>query len=439
MDALKETVKALPHTPGIYIYKDEADSVIYVGKAKDLFSRVSQYFSHPKSLSPKTVQLVSHIHTISYIPCFSELDALLLEAKFIRQYAPKYNIVAKDDSSPIYILFAFEHDGIPYITLSRKPKKVETKRQTIYFGPFQSNTIALTLLRRIRKIIPFCMAKQRTGRPCFYTHIGLCNPCPSYFTKLPEGPEKDNDIQLYKKNILRLKNILSGRSKTVLRDMEKEMKKYAKLHQFEEANALKIQITKLLSLYTTSYEPFSFESLDQESSSYEKELTDLKSALSPYKDIQNLNRIECYDISNLSGEKAVGSMVVFNGSVPDKKSYRKFKIKTVTHANDVAMMKEVLMRRFRHSEWTMPNLVVVDGGKPQVAAAEEILKDMKLPIIGLSKRREEIICLDNKQFHTIRLSYASPALHLLQRIRDEAHRFAVSYHTLVRAKQFLLP
>lgn len=208
METPQETLKALPHAPGVYIYRNAEGEIIYIGKAKDLKKRVSQYFQRDDAVGPKTQLLVSQIAGISTIKTASELDALLLEAKLIHDHAPKYNVVLKDDKSPLYILLTLS-EPLPHVTTIRRsdlPEKIKTN--DALFGPFQSAGVVRSLLRHLRHTIPYCTQNKRTGKPCFYSHIGLCNPCPS---------DTNCDKQAYRKNIYRLKNILCGKSNTVLR------------------------------------------------------------------------------------------------------------------------------------------------------------------------------------------------------------------------------
>lgn len=430
METPQETLKKLPHAPGVYLYRDRDGTIIYIGKAKDLKKRVSQYWQRD-AVGPKTQLLVSQITSIETIQTASEFDALLLEAKLIHDHAPKYNVVLKDDKSPLYILLTFS-EKLPHVyTLRRSDLKISSigrsasgrKRNDVLFGPFQSAGVVRSLLRHLRHTIPYCTQKKRTGKPCFYYHIGLCNPCPS---------DSHTDPKLYRQNIFRLKNILSGKSTTVIRDLENEMKKAASGNRFEEATALRNHIQNLYGMLSKKYDPMLYVSSDSAVEDiYANELSALGTALG----IAPPHRIECFDISNTGGKNATGSMVVLTGGRKDTNEYKRFRIRRANSPNDFAMMSEVTTRRFAHQEWPKPDLVVIDGGKGQVQAVLDKIPD--IPVIGLAKRFEEIIIpLPENKWKVLRLDLTSPALHVLERIRDEAHRFAISYHRLLRKKSF---
>lgn len=421
METSQKTLKRISHTPGVYIYRDVNGIIIYIGKAKDLKKRVSQYFRREDAVGPKTQLLVSQIASIKTIQTASEFDALLLEAKLIHDYAPKYNVVLKDDKSPLYILLTISEPLPHVLTLRRSdlPKKIN-KRDAL-FGPFQSAGVVRSLLRQLRHTIPYCTQKRRTGKPCFYSHLGLCNPCPS---------ETGTNKTLYRQNIYRLKEILSGKSHMVLNKLEKDMRTAAKNQQYETAALLRNHIQNLYGMLAKKYDPMLYVSSDSAVEDiYALELTSLGEVLG----MHNLNRIECYDISNTVGTNATGSMVVLTGGRKDTGEYRRFRIRREQTPNDIAMMSEIIKRRFSHAEWPKPDLIVIDGGKGQVAAA---LAQTNIPVIGLAKRFEEIIIPQGDKWKIIRLDLTSPALHVLERIRDEAHRFAITYHRLLRKNSF---
>lgn len=427
MDTLKKTITTLPRNPGVYLFKDEKGTVLYVGKAIDLSRRVRQYFAPPERLNEKTRQLVRLIRSIETKSVSSEFDALLLEAKLIRQYLPKYNIVSRDDKSPIYIHIS-KKDRLPIVSLWRKPKDTD-ESDAWNFGPFRSGRITRTILRTVRHSIPFCM-QNITKRPCFYTHLGLCSPCPSSIQNMAEGPEKSDSIKTYRHNIRKLVGVLSGKSDTVIRTMEKEMKSLSKEERFEEAGLVQKQQQHLKEIIQKKYEPFLYEDADSLTTSPGEAVERLYTILKPvFPEMKPLTRIETYDISNISGHYAVGSMVVLSGGIPDSRQYRKFRIRVMKTPHDPAMMAEMLERRLGHPEWQFPDLIVVDGGKPQLTYALPVISKVKpIPAVGLAKKREEIIVSSGGTFHTIRLSYDDPALLVLERIRDEAHRFGISYH-----------
>lgn len=422
METPQETLKKLPHSPGVYIYKNAEGVIIYIGKAKNLKKRVSQYWQRD-AVGPKTQLLVSQIASISTIQTASELDALLLEAKLIHDNAPKYNVVLKDDRSPLYILLTLS-ERLPHVLTMRRsdlPEKIN--KQDALFGPFQSAGVVRSLLRALRHTIPYCTQKNRTGKPCFYAHIGLCNPCPS---------SAECDTHIYRQNIFRLKKILSGKSNTVLKDLEKDMRQAAAANRFEEAAMLRNHIQNLYSMLAKTYDPMLYISSDAAVDDiYANELSELSTILH----VPRLHRIECFDISNTGGTNATGSMVVLTDGRKNTDEYRRFKIRRQHTPNDFAMMAEMLTRRMTHTEWPKPDLIVIDGGKGQIHAVKELIPD--IPVIGLAKRFEEIIIpLAHDKWKVLRLDFTSPALHVLERVRDEAHRFAITYHRLLRKRSF---
>lgn len=439
MEKIKKTLKSLSHEPGVYLYKNDEDTVIYVGKARDLSRRVKQYFAHRADMDEKTKRLVSDIRTIQTIPTTSEFDALLLEAKLIREFMPKYNVISRDDKSPLYVVITLS-EVLPRLFLVRKGEisAYSSNKQNAVYGPFQSGFAVRGLLRQLRSIVPYCTQKQRTGKPCFYTHLGLCQPCPSAIVKLPEAEQKEKTA-LYRKNMLRLKALFDGRVRWLAEEYEKEMHRYADLQQFELAAVVKQRLLLLNSLSAHRYDPQVF--IEQGAADiYEEELTELHRYLNKfYPNLDPLTRIECFDISNLYGQQAVGSMVVLLSGRPENREYRKFRIKTVRGISDVSMMDEVLTRRLKHTEWPYPQFILIDGGKPQVAAAREVLRrtNLTIPMAGLAKREEEIIIPEGSEFITLRLPLSGRAIKVLMRIRDEAHRFAITYHRLLRSKAFV--
>ncbi len=439
MENLKKTLKTLPHEPGVYIYRNLLREIIYVGKAKDLFNRVHQYFQKRGNAGDKTERLVSEIDSLEIIPTTSEFDALLLEAKLIRSNLPKYNVISRDDKSPLYAVITYS-EALPRLLLIRKgeiPFYEKHKRNRIY-GPFQSGYALRMLLRQLRSIVPYCIQKERTGKPCFYTHLGLCDPCPSAIVALDET-NKRVASRRYRHAMYRLSALFEGRIRWLSKEYEKEMREAARLRLFEQAAKWKVRLAVLHGLSQHRYDPQVF--IDQGADDiYEEEIAELAEKLRLYYPrLTQLDRIECFDISNLFGAQAVASMVVLVRGRPEKKEYRRFRIRTVRTISDVAMMREVLIRRLAHTEWPYPDFLLVDGGKTQAGVAREVLASSKLsiPTAGLAKREEEIIIPNKESFTVLRLPLSGRAIKVVMRIRDEAHRFAISYHRLLRSKAFL--
>ena len=416
-NSLKRQISKLPDSPGIYLYFDQNTELLYVGKSVSLRKRVSSYFTN-KDLGPKTNRLVSKIAKIDHIKVFSEFEALLLEAELIRENLPFYNIAAKDDKSPIYIKIT--NDPVPQVTTTRKEKP---KRGIFLRGPFPSAKTTRVILRMIRRIFPYCH-HQNPKSPCLYVHLGLC----------PYPYANENSKRKYLETIDKIKKLLSGKSKALIRELTKKMQDCAKTQMYEEAQGIKRQIEKLEYITTTYHTPREF--LEQPTLVDDlkmKKLKDLKEVLG----MESLPvRIECYDIANISGKLATGSMVVFTSGEIDKTQYRRFKIKFTHKPNDYEMIREVIARRFKN-DWPNPDVVVIDGGKGQLNAAASIINKyhVKTKLISLAKRLEEIYTED--KVFPISLPKESPARQLVQALRDEAHRFANAYHRLLRSKNLI--
>lgn len=373
----------------MYIYKDSQGAIIYVGKAKNLKNRVHQYFQPPIRLGPKTTALVSQIKTIEYIEVFSEIEALLLEGKLIKKFKPKYNIASKDDKSPYYI----------HITTGKYPKPVVNHlAMGSIAGPFLSGYIARNILRQFRRIAPFCTSKT-PPKPCFYTHLGLCDP----------NPER------YLKNITKLKRLLRGQFGSVSRELKLQMTKAAKDQDFEQASVLRDKLKNLEYLLQTPVSADEFIVNPNLAEDRRKETLDNLSMLG-----ENLHRIEMYDISNLSGTSATGAMTVAIDGAITPSQYRHFTIK-FKGLDDVSMMKEMLTRRLSN-DWPKPDLIILDGGLPQLSIFNY---QFSIPIFALAKQEEIIYSRDGNK---IKLERNNPGLQLLQLLRDEAHRFSRRLH-----------
>lgn len=444
---LKKHIQNFPHRPGVYLFKDIKAHVLYVGKALRLKNRLENYTQ--KDILPKTNQLVEVATQVDYIETGGEFEALVLEANLIQKYRPKYNVVFRDDKSYLYV-FISTGEEFPKIYVTRKPKTgyqrfPELNAQNsgnhgvkgVYFGPYPSSRTVREVLKMLRRIFPFCQQKKIGTRPCFYSHIGLCRPCPSYIVK--QSPETQSALKKeYRRNVSSIKAILEGRLVSVTRELEKAMKQAARLERFEEATFFRDKLFRLKSL-TESHQPIE-RFLDNPNFYFEESQMSCEELriflVSYFVTITLLHRIECFDVSHFQGNAAVGGQVVFIDGVPEKSEYRRYRMRS-KGPNDVAQMREMVTRRLVHTEWEYPDLIVVDGGKPQVSEIHAVLTEKKLtiPLIGLAKRLEEIVILDKGTFHLLRLSRESRVLRLLQSIRDETHRFAITYH---RNKRTLL-
>ena len=415
-----------------------------MGKAKNLQRRVSSYFVNYKNLLEKTRILVSQVKKIKGVIVGSEIQALLLEANYIKLYKPKYNAKLTDDKAYPLIRITIRGE-YPKVLIARKTND----NKSLYFGPFPNATALRLVLKTIRRIFPFQSVINHPNKLCLYNHLGLC-PCPQVTN------HKD-----YKKNVNHIVMFLKGNTKKVISNLEKERNILSKLEEFEKAEVLQKKIDAINYVTSAAYEKFDYKlspNLDEDIRY--KELLMLKICLLKHNvQVNNLNRIECFDVSNINGSSATGSMVVFVNGEKDSSQYRRFKIRSLETPNDFAMIQEVLQRRIKHHEWSMPDLIIVDGGKGQVSSAVKILKEQEIntPVIGLAKREETIIIPPNRhsgplrqsfseaslsrisstnQFIEISLPKDSPALHVIMRIRDEAHRFAITYHKKLRSKSF---
>ena len=413
-----EKPKNIPENAGVYLFKDKKGTVIYVGKAKNLKNRVSSYFSN--SLLPKTAQMIQNANSISFINVSSEFEALLLEANLIKKYKPKYNIALKDDKSPLYI--GITNEKLPRVITLRKSeiKNWDLKAKNI-FGPYLSGYAAKGVLSRIRKVFPFS-THLPSEKICIYKQIGLCDPCPS------EVNTKELRNK-YLKNVRGVKNILNGKLGTVKKDLESQIKDYSKEEKFEEAAKIKRQLEFFERLtFTPDFEienylenPNLLEDIRQE------ELESLKKVLIQFLPLQKLSRIECFDVAHLAGSFPTASMVTLINGEPEKRFYRHFKVYQKKKNSDVDSMREIITRRLKHlGDWGVPDLIIIDGGKPQLSKVHDLLEEKEIPFIGLAKQFETIVILKDKKFYEVRANGAN--LRLLQRIRDEAHRFARRLH-----------
>ena len=407
---LKTQIQNLPLSSGVYLMKDAHAKIIYVGKAVSLRQRVRSYFRRPATLS-KTDLLVAAIHSIDHIPTHSEAEALLLEASLIKKHQPKYNVELRDDKSYPYI--EITRHAFPKVIVTRPREKNKTSK---YFGPYVEVGLVREALSLIRKIFHFRTCEPFPDKECLDYHIGLCDaPCINKISR-----------KEYARNIRHVRLILEGKKDQLFRKLNNEMEILAKEKRYEEAAKVRDQIRAMGALYSGTSDVNCY-----------KEAEQLQRALGLPK---RPDRIECFDISNIMGQQAVGSMVSFLNGKPDKSHYRRFRIKAVEGIDDFKMIAEVVRRRYRRLKaegLIYPDLIVVDGGKGQLSAAVAELEQLQveIPLISLAKREEEIFL--PRRRHPMVLAKDSLGLHLLQRVRDEAHRFAIRYHRHLRAKNLI--
>jgi excinuclease ABC subunit C len=423
----------LPDEPGVYFHYDAEGNLLYIGKATSLKKRVGSYFT--KAHNARIAELVSQIGRIDYIVTPTVLEALVLEANEIKHYKPKYNILLKDDKSFLYLCITNEDFSKPILmrgheleTMGVDPFSRElagrAKEEFIaVFGPFVSGTSLRKALDYLRKAIPWskCDPPSVTGsdRPCFYAQI---EKCPGVCTGAISKSE-------YRKIIKNLISFFEGKKARLVSKLRKQMEKASREQRYEDAAKLRNQLGALEHIQDVAFitrEDFEL----PVSRKQESDKIDLD------------GRIEAYDISTISGTSSVGSMVVFEKGKPNKSAYRKFKIKTVKGPDDFASMKEMLERRIRRAEihphaWPLPDIMVIDGGKGQVAKVQEVLDahNVELPILGIAKgpdRKQDRLIFDRSNRDIVKI--AQRGKELFQKARDEAHRFAVKYHRTLRSK-----
>lgn len=485
--ALEAKLKDLPKEPGVYFHKNANDQIIYVGKAAVLRNRVRQYFQKSRSRDPKTEALVEEIRDTDWMVVESELEALFLEAEMIRRYMPQYNILLRDDKSMSYIRIDIDSE-YPTVTITRRPLDDGAR----YFGPYLSAYTVRRALRILRKIFPFAVKRNPSGkRATLYYHLGLD----------PGLEEGKTSLEDYRKCLRQLISVIEGKRTKILKQLEKQMHAQAKAQDFEAAAKTRNQL-------------FLLQNLGKQVIFSDKEFMDISKdhALTELVDLLGMPkypyRIEGYDISHMQGTDVVASMVVFTNGVSNKGEYRKFKTKK-DHNNDFYNMHETIRRRFSEKNikaWGKPDLVLIDGGKGQLDAAIRARDEMgyaQVPFVGLAKREEQIVIKkshakapvvadtlgdaagevadgqdnlmvaeegegykskadavvkgdpdgsnvtldgatlqrlggfvsESDDFILTNVPHNTNVVKLLQRIRDESHRFAVSYHSVLKQKR----
>jgi excinuclease ABC subunit C len=415
-EALKAKLKTLPAEPGVYFHRDVNHKIIYIGKAAVLKNRVMSYFQNGRK-DPKTRLLVADIVQTDWIVAASEAEALFLESEFIKRYKPKYNIDWKDEKNFVYVKIGAEQ--FPVVSYVRRP--LDDKAH--YFGPFTSADALRRAMRMLRKVFPYVTHATWPKRGCLQYHLGLC-PGPE------EGVITATD---YKKSLRKLELYLKGEQTKLIGQLDHEMQRAAKSKDFETAAKRRDQLTDL-------------RAFGKQMIFGDKEAFDLTrdQALTGLQDMLGLNkvprRIEAYDISHLGGTDNVASMVVFQDGVPNRDEYRRFKMHTGGN-DDYAHMREVISRRFgpKHAaEWAAPDLLLIDGGQGQLSAALGVMDQLGIeaPAVGLAKREEEIVRRSaGGNYDSVLLPRDSHVLQLLQRVRDEAHRFAITYQSILRGQR----
>lgn len=456
---LEAKLKTLPRTPGVYFHKSADGEVIYVGKAAVLRNRVRQYFQSSRAMDAKTLALVAEIHDTDWVETDSEIDALFLESEMVKRYMPRYNILLRDDKSQMYVRIDMKSEW-PYVSYTRNPADDDAE----YFGPFYNGYALKKALRYLRKTFPYYTKPVKSGeRPSLDAHLGLA----------PLGMSSHE----YHGELRKLISYIKGNRVQLAHQLEREMKQAAAEQEFEQAAKLRNRL-------------YNLRELRRRIMFGDKEFLDISKdkALGILTDLLKLPkvpaRIEGYDISHMSGTNVVASMVVFTNGVSNRSEYRKFKARVEVN-DDYRNMQETLERRMsekNRTSWGMPDLILIDGGKGQLVAAIQALetRNVQVPIISIAKREEELIIHktrsgidtsaiqalitspqqgvavdDAGEFYIVNLhagqvnasshsgnlrgaplySTYADVVKLFQRIRDESHRFAVSYHTVLKRKK----
>jgi excinuclease ABC subunit C len=429
---IKQKAKQLPPKSGVYLFKNYKGEIIYIGKAISLRNRVSSYFSKSYYHSPKVNQMIEKVYDIDYILTASEMEALLLESNLVKTNQPYFNTQLKDDKSYPYIKIS-RQTPFPAIQLVRRNKMTDDKKAR-YFGPFIDVEVTRKAVKKMREIFKLRNCTERKfkqGKTCLDYQIGLCSaPC-----------AKKINQEDYQKSVSECCLLLSGQHTILLRKLREEMKIASQLLFFEKAAKIRDTINMIEKVITQQKISKAYRKKLNHYLQEKRNHSSLKHALLDLKKYLKLaiipSHIEAFDISNIHGQLSVGSMVVFIDGIPDKRKYRHYKIKGVEGINDFAMMKEVVYRRFRDSKINnekLPDLVLIDGGKGQLSSVVETIQELKIEIglASLAKREEELFQPANRD--PIILPRNSEAFFLIQRIRDEAHRFAISYHKKLRNK-----
>lgn len=418
-DALKEKLKTLPAAPGVYFHKNQAGEIIYVGKAAVLKNRVRQYF-HKDLKDKKTEALKAEIYDTDWIVVDTEMDALFLESEMIKRYKPKWNILLRDDKTVSYVRIDLKSE-IPYVSITRQPQD----DKATYIGPFYAKLPIERALRVLRRVFPY-YTKPFDGKKTLDTDLGL-TPGIEVLKSTPTE---------YKKDLRKLIRYLEGDRDKLLKELEKEMKNAAEKEDFEQAVILRNQY-------------FGLKELKKKIVFSDKEFLDISSdhALLELQKILDLKspprRIEGYDISHEQGTDVVASMVVFTNGVSDRPEYRKFKLRAQKN-DDPGSMREIITRRLKHKEWPYPDLVVLDGSIAQISAVLPLLKAQDIPVIGRDKSGDHtknaavrLVIPEAEGYRPVLLKPDSHIAHLIARIDDEAHRFAITYHRALRSKKLL--
>jgi len=420
----RDKLNSLPKTAGVYVFKKGAE-FLYIGKAINVRGRVKNHFQQP--IFKDKMFILPNTDKLGYIKTDSEIEALLLEAELIKKYRPKYNVVWKDDKN--YSFVEITEGEFPKISVVH-----QTKSKSRYIGPFVDGRAIRQTLRILRRTFPFRTCKTLPKKKCLFYGLNLCTaPCENNVVSFRDDRYQMNQKE-YKQNIDNIIKILRGKKQQVLGILKKEMKKMSANMEFEKAAHLRNQISYLKNVFQNAH---IIKDIPKREVNWPETEKKLKAILGIKKGIE---RIEGYDVSNIQGLEATGSMVVFKNGHSCKKEYKKFKIKMKQSPNDIGMLKEILTRRFLHDEWEKPQIILIDGGKAQLNAAIEIKKDnakfRNVKVLSLAKRKNELF-IEKRDKPVLLKSLPREISDLILQTRDQAHSFAIAYHKKLRRKKLI--
>ncbi|MHC4529915.1 MAG: UvrB/UvrC motif-containing protein [Planctomycetota bacterium] len=425
LEAIRERIKGFPTGPGLYFMKGPGDKVLYIGKAKSIRSRVASYFQPGSELlstrGPMIAEMISKVEAIDFLETISEVDAVLQEARLIKDIRPPYNTDLVDDKTFPYLEIT-TRDDFPGVYITRKPRP----RGSRLFGPFAGAKDLRSVLVVLQKIFKFrtCNLEVKADDP--KRRLQCAAPCGAKVEKME-----------YRKIIQDLIRFLRSKRSTILRQLKNQMDEAAERLEYEKAAMFRDRI-RLIERLDRRGEPDEHVQPEVFAADPAEALEQLQGLLQASEPVRI---VEGIDVANIAGAQAVGSLVKFIDGRPFKSGYRRFKIKTVEGIDDYAMIAEVVKRRYKYAlkgEELWPDLVLIDGGLGHLHAAEQAFKQMNAPIpkiASIAKREEEIFL--PSQSNPVKLPRISPALKLLQYVRDEAHRFAQHYHHILRTKKML--
>jgi excinuclease ABC subunit C len=412
-ESLRQRIRELPEEPGVYFFKDARGKPLYIGKARSIHKRVSSHFRYFAEAFSKEGKMLRETRRIDFLKTSSEAEALLLEASLVKENQPKYNQDLKDDKS--YPFLKITAEEYPRLLVARGRKPDGSK----YFGPYTSVRLLRQAVSMLRRFFPMRTCEPMPDRVCLMFHIRQCyGPC-----------ERRLERRQYLDIVRELELFLEGRRDALVRNLSRRMKEHAHKREYEKAKALYDEIRALSSV------PQGLTGRPEAGQILEETRRALSLSRLPV-------RIEALDISNIAGQEAVGSLVVFVETKPSKSEYRRFRIRTVQGIDDYEMMREVVRRRYTrllNEKKMLPDLVLIDGGKGHLAAAKKELEALNLedlPVVSIAKQHE--ILFKPGRESPIVLPQHSPVLQLIQHLRDEAHRFAIAYHRRLHRKEAFL-